>query len=236
MPYPAEVFTSSIVAVGDFNPAIFSPDWMEHNGLIGEEDAKSVRDVEEGRPMLVSHQATNFETKWFSLQVLANQFALTSKDALSPALKDLAVGIFQLVPHTPITAIGLNFLAHYKLPNEEEYHRLGDTLAPKAIWQRLYPDYITGLADVTVRIQQGVRGEPLKSKDEKRIALQPSAMFRFGAFLSYNDHHDVGVNDSDNLMSAERVAILIDKEWESSWKDALRVFDAVLTEALRVAI
>ena len=114
--HTAEIFTSSVVAVGDFNPAIFSPDWLEGNKLIGKSDADTVR---ESKSMISSHQVTSFETKWFALQVLENRFSLTSKDALSPALKDLAVGIFQLVPHTPVTAVGLNFLAHFKLTSED---------------------------------------------------------------------------------------------------------------------
>ncbi len=228
----AEILTSAIVAVGDFNPAIFSPDWMERNKLIGKDDADSVREGRQGKPLLISHQVATFETKWFALQVLENQFSLTSKDALSPAFKDLAVSIFQLVPHTPVSAVGLNFLGHYKLASEDEYHRVGDVLAPKGIWEELYPDAMPGLADLTVRIQRGSRGEPLKTKDEKRISVQPSEKIRFGVFLSYNDHHDVSARDEDNLRSGERVATLIDSEWESSWRDADRVFDGVLSRAL----
>ena len=232
MAHTAEIFTSAIVAVGDFNPAIFSPDWLERNRLIGKDDADTVREGGQGKSLLVSHQVAVFETKWFALQVLENQFSLTSKDALSPAFKDLAVGIFQLVPHTPVTAVGLNFLGHYKLASEADYHRVGDVLAPKDIWKALYPDDMPGLADLTIRIQHGIRGEPLKTKDEKRIAIQPSDKIRFGAFLSYNDHHDVSSSDEDKLSPAERAANVIDSEWESSWQDAVRVFDGVLSKAL----
>ena len=233
MAHTAEILTSAIVAVGDFNPAIFSPDWMERNNLIGKDDADSVREGRQGKSLLVSHQVAAFETKWFAIQVLENQFSLTSKDALSPAFKDLAVSIFQLVPHTPVTAVGLNFLGHYKLASEDEYHRVGDVLAPKDIWKELYPDAMAGLADLTIRIQRGSRGEPLKTKDEKRIAVQPSDKIRFGAFLSYNDHHDMIASGDASLNPGERVASLIDSEWESSWQDAVRVFDGVLSGALR---
>ena len=232
MAHTAEILTSSIVAVGDFNPAVFAPDWLERNRLIEQDDADTVREGNQGKSLLVSHQVTAFETKWFALQVLENQFSMTSKDALSPAFKDLAVGIFQLIPHTPVTAVGLNFLAHYKLSGEDEYHRVGDMLAPKEIWKALYPDEMPGLAELTVRIQRGIRGEPLKSKDERRISVQPSNKIRFGAFLSYNDHHDVSASDEDGLTPAERVAKVIDGEWESSWKDAVRVFDGVLSRAV----
>lgn len=233
MTHSAEILTSSIVAIGAFNPAIFSPDWLERNDLIGKSDADEVREASVGKSLIVSHEATFFETKWFALQVLEQQFSLTSKDALSPAFKDLAVGIFQLVPHTPVTAVGLNFLGHFKLASEDECHRVGDTLAPKDIWKALYPDESPGLADLTIRIQPWTRDVPLKTKDEKRISVQPSNKIKFGAFLSYNDHHDVSASDEDNLRPAERVATVIDNGWESAWHDAVRVFDVVLSMALR---
>jgi hypothetical protein len=231
--HTAEILASSIVCVGDFNPAIFSPDWLERNELIGRSDADAVREGSAGKSLLVSHQVSSFETKWFSLQVLENQFALTSKDALSPAFKDLAAGIFQLVPHTPVAAVGLNFSGHFKLSDEEAYHRVGDVLAPKDVWQTLYPDEMPGLADLTIRVQRGTRGEPLKSKDEKRISVQPSQVIKFGAFLTYNDHHDVSVREEGGPSPAERVAAIIDSTWEAAWRDAVRVFDGVLTWALR---
>lgn len=232
----AEILSSAIVVLGDFNPAIFSPDWLDRNALIGKADADEARERTSGQPLLVSHQVSAFETKWFALQVVENQFSLTSKDALSPAFKDLAVGMFQLVPHTPVTAVGLNFLAHFKLGSKEEFHRVGDVLAPKTIWNDLYPEEAAGLADLTIRIQRNKRGEPLKTKDERRISVQPSNKIRFGVYITYNDHHDVTVSkdgeEVDKVRPAERVATIIDNQWESSWRDAVRVFDGVLSKAL----
>lgn len=233
MAHTAEILASSIVIVGDFNPAIFSPDWLERNDLIGKGDADTAREGSQSRPMIVSHQVATFETEWFALQVLENQFSLTSKGAFSPAFKDLAVGIFQLVSHTPVTAVGLNFMGHFKLASEDEHYRVGDVLAPKEIWDALYPDERSGLEDLTIRIQKGTREEPLKTKDGKRISVQPSKKFKFAVFMSYNDHHDMGAIEEDGLRPAERVANVIDNEWESSWQDAVRVFDGVLSMALK---
>lgn len=232
MPYTADILTSSIVVIGHFNPAIFSPDWMEKNGLIGADDAEVVRQGGAGKQLIVSHQVTTFETKWFALQVLENQFSLTSKDALSPAFKDLAVSIFQLLPHTPLTALGLNFLAHFKLANEQDYHRVGDVLAPKNIWDELYPNEHAGLANLTIRIQQGSREEAIKSKDEKRIAVQPSSKFKFGAYLTYNAHREISGEGEESVRPGERAASIIDSEWESAWQDSMRVFDTVLTRTI----
>jgi hypothetical protein len=227
--YTAEIFTSAIVVVGDFNPAIFTPDWLEKTALIGGGDADAAR---ESKSLLVSHQVSNLETKWFALQVTENRLSLTSKDVVSPAFKDLAVGIFQLVPHTPIAAVGMNFLGHYKLAGDDDYHRVGDMLAPKDIWKALYPDEMQGLQVLTIRVQRGTRAEPLKSRDEKRISVQPSERVKCGVFLSYNDHHAVGTSDDESLRPGERVAAIIDGQWESSWQDALRVFDGILSSTL----
>ncbi|HKV54034.1 MAG TPA: hypothetical protein VJN94_05265 [Candidatus Binataceae bacterium] len=233
MTHTPEILSSTIVALGDFNPAIFSPDWLERNGLIGKADADTARDKSQKQQLLVSHQATTFETKWFALQVLENQFILSSKDALSPALKDLAVGIFQLVPHTPVTAVGLNFQAHFKLTSEDDYHRIGDVLAPKDIWNALCPEEAAGLTNVTIRLQHWKRGDPPpKSADHKNISLQPSAVYKLGVYMSYNDHHDLNASVDDNSSSAERMVAIIDKHWEPSWREATRVFDGVLSAAL----
>jgi hypothetical protein len=234
MPYTAEILASSIIVVGNFNPAIFSPDWLEKNGLIGNEDAEVARDGSEGTQMIVSKQVTTFETGWFSLQVLDNRLALTSKGALSPAFKDLAVGILQLVPHTPVVAVGLNFLAHFKLNSEDAYHLVGDVLAPKTIWDTLYPGCMVGLAELTIAIQQGVRGKPPETNDAKRITVQPSTKIKHGIHMSYNDHHDVQTAD-DRTRPAERVAEIIDDQWELSWQDAVRAFDTVLSMTLNKA-
>ncbi len=232
MAYTPEILTSAIIALGDFNPAIFSPDWLERNGLIGKDDADSAREGDQGRSMIISRQVATFTTGWFTIQVLENQFSLTSEGAFSPAFKDLAVGILQLVPHTPVTAVGLNFIGHFKLANEIDYHRVGDVLAPKDIWKSLCPDDAPGLASLSVRIQRGTRDEPLETKDEKRITLQKSKKFKFGIYLAYNDHHDVSDVD-DELRPAEHVAAIIDNQWEFAWQDALRLFDGVFSMALK---
>jgi hypothetical protein len=229
--HTAEIFTSSIVAVGDFNPAIFSPDWLERNKLIGEGDAAFARDRSTGRPLIVTHQVSNFETEWFSLQVLENQFTLTSKGVLSPAFKDLAAGVFQLVSHTPVVAVGLNFVGHFKLASADEYHRIGDVLAPKGIWDTLYPGEVAGLEQLTVRFQRGTRDNLVQTKDEKRITLQSVRNIKYGASLSINNHHNV-TDSAENLSPAERVSNIIDSQWEAAWRDAVRVFDQLISMAV----
>ena len=226
----ADIFGSSVVAVGAFNPAIFSPDWLERNKLIGQDDAENTK---KEKSLLISQQITVLETEWFALQILENKFSLTNKGAVTPAFKDLAVGILSLVPHTPITAIGLNFLAHFRLGSEAEYFKIGDVLAPKSIWNSLYPDKNSaGLGNLTIRVQDAERGQTPRSNNEKRISIQPSDKVKFGVFLSFNDHREIIESKEAGMTTAEQAAALIDSEWQNSWDDAVRVFDSVVSQAL----
>lgn len=227
MAHSLETLTSSIVAVGKFNPAIFSPDWLEKNGLIGAADADDARNASS---TVISHQASFFETAWFSLQVLEGQYSLTSKGALTPALRDLAVSIFQLVQHTPVEALGLNFIAHYKLPSLALCHKIGDTLAPKEIWNSLYPgeDRSAGLGNLVIRIQNGERDHP-KNEDEIRLTVQPSTLVKgLGVAFLYNNHMKSPSENPNGLWVSDTVRA----KWESAWSDATRVFEQVMSKCL----
>ncbi len=226
----ADIFSSSIVAVGAFNPAIFTPEWLERNNLIGKSDLDGAQKSES---LIVSHQVCAFETDWFGLHVLEEQFSLTSKGPLTPAFADLAIGILSLVPHTPITAVGLNFLGHYRLASTDEYHQVGDVLAPKAIWDGLYPEErtTTGLADLTMLIQRTDKNRNPVSGDKKQISIQPSTKVPCGVFFAYNDHHAINPSNA-SITAAEVAAETIVVNWEPSRQDAVRVFDGILSQAL----
>lgn len=224
------MFASSVVGLGSFNPAILSPDWLEHHKLIGGQDADAAR---QGKTLIVTHQVAQFETNWFALQVIENQFSLTSKGAVTTAFKDLVVGILTLLPQTPISAIGLNFMGHFKLATRDEYHKIGDVFAPKAIWLELFPKGLAGVADLTMLIQDASRDDDTtKSKDMRRISLQPSAIVKQGIYLSYNDHRDLGPDAQSALMPAERAASIVDNDWETARQEAVRVFDSLISKAL----
>jgi hypothetical protein len=229
----AQVYGSSVIALGAFNPAIVSPDWLEHHKLIGTEDAEIAR---QGRSLLITHQVAQFEGPYFALQVIENQFALTSKGAMTPLFRDLFVGMLQLLPQTPVTALGLNFTGHYKLDNVDDYHAIGDVLAPKSIWSELFPgsEQAAGLANLTIRVDPMSRDSTVqKSKSHKHVTLQPSTIVKHGVFLSYNDHHDISKSDQSESMPAERAAAIVDSEWDSCNSFAKDLFDKLIAKSLR---
>ena len=229
-----EEFSSTIVALGDFNPPIFSPDWLERNGLIGEEDAATARKDDS---LVVTKQLTRFQTDWFILEVIEQRFSLTGRGPLaaSPTLKDLAAGIFLLVPHTPIRAVGLNFFAHYKFLIEADYHKVGDVLAPKTVWNKVVApegDKDIGLLNLTMQILPSKRGERPTTKDLRQVGVQRSPKVTNGILLSYNDHHEAAFDSDKDKASAESAVEVIYEHWEAAWSDATRIFDELIALSL----
>lgn len=235
MAHVLEIFSSSIVAVGAFNPAIFSPDWLEARELIGSGDAEVART---NKSLIVSSQVATIQTNWFALQVLENQFSLTSQGALSPGFRDLALGVMTLLPHTPISAVGLNFMGHFKMGSPAEYNKIGDRLVPKAVWNELFHEENNhvGVQMLTVSVQKIKREAdggltPLIS-DRKNISVEPSNKLKLGVFLSCNDHREIDHSKLENQTAAERVAEILESDWQSSWDASLKLFDDLITKLL----
>lgn len=225
MLYKPEVTSATIVAIGAFNPAIFTPDWLEGNGLVGKDDANGIRDAAN---LVITRQVTVLEAESFALQIDEEKFQATCKGVLTPALRDLVLGILELLPQTPIRALGQNFDTVFKFFDEAAYHRVGDVLAPKDIWEKVYAEEnrAIGLGTLTIQIQDGTRGK-LRSADSRNITIQRTAA-KFPAIrFAYNDHHDFA-EASDDRTSAEHAAEVLRTTWEDAWHDSSRVFNQVL--------
>ena len=228
-----EIFGASVIVIGDFNPAIISPDWLEQNNLIGKDDAEDARQ-DDGT--VISHKATQFETSWFAMQVLERQFSLTSKGLLSPSIKDLAVGIFSTLSHTPISAMGINFMAHYKMLKADHYFKIGDVIAPKTIWSELFKDEneSIGLEALVMRVEPCKRGDTPTTGDLKRITLQISNKVHQGIFFSLNDHHNiVKIPNGSSTDAADKIVMLLEQEWQNTLDESKNIFDTVIERALQ---
>jgi len=229
------MYGSSIVALGAFNPSIVTPDWLESRGLLGKEDAEEARQTPN---LLISHQVAQFEGPFFVLQLLENQFSLTSKGAMTALLKDLFVGILQLLPQTPVTALGINFHGHYKLDNLNDYHAIGDAVAPKGIWKSLFPgaDQWQGLQNLTMRIEPVTRN-PVNyvATDYKLIMIQPSSVVKHGVYLSMNDHRDIASRKLSECLPAETAAEIVDQDWDSANDFAIKLFNNLIDITLQKA-
>lgn len=225
-----EIFGSAVVVVGSFNPPIFTPDWLANHNLIGNEDADKARQG----AIVITRQLSRFETDWFIFQVTEEQFSITSNGALTPSIKDLAIGALSLLPHTPVRAVGVNFFAHYKITNVDEAHKVGDALVPKDIWKQVFPgeNRSVGMVDATVVVEPYKRGDKPKSRDKKQLSVQPSAKVPGGIFLSYNDHHEMA-SETGEKPSVDWCLQQIEDHWQPIWEDSKRVFEGIIEHAIK---
>lgn len=224
MPMSPEIVDAAIVAVGSFNPPIVNVDWLQLHGLIGEGDAEVARSND---GFIVSRPISKFQTDAFAIQVLENQLSVTSLGPVTPALPDLAMSILELLPHTPVTALGINVQAHYKMASESIYHGVGDTLVPKQIWSQLLPGKDIGMADLTVLIRDGSRENPETTPNVKRISVQPSTRLKFGVYFRMNDHYELD-DSGKRLTCARDAAAIVRSKWNATYNVSIELFEKIL--------
>ena len=107
-PMSAELASSNVVvAAHHFNPSILSQIWLVRNDIVGEDQF--------GRGCLFSDQVTRVESDEFSLLVVLPQMQFVPKvevEKQQELLVSKAGAIVRALPHTPYSAVGINFVWH----------------------------------------------------------------------------------------------------------------------------
>ena len=124
-----EISSVSVILLGDFNPAIFTPAWFALHGLLPKGAADSA-DLNVAHP-----QTTSFSADWLQLNVLVDQFSAETRQAPHIRLCDLVVRVFkEHLFHTPLRALGINRQVHFRVRSQSARDRIGRTLAPVDVW------------------------------------------------------------------------------------------------------
>jgi len=205
---------ATIVMLGSFNPTIFQPRWLGAQHLIRPEEAESAK-IE-----IIRAEVAEFSTEWFHLQVLQNRLALSSADPgqYSP-LRDLAAAMFAILSHTPVTALGLNRLFHFKMPSSESWHGVGHLLAPKELWKPIMEG--PGLRTMTMEGRHKQPGGGLL-----HIKVEPSAKVEQGVYLEINEEFRAS-GDSESE-GAQWVPGRLFQHWDVTMKFAEETADYLL--------
>jgi len=197
--------TFSVVAIGMFNPAIFHPQWLAKNNLIRDEeaDASTVK--------FISNDVSIIEGPWFALQVTGDRFALESLDPVQNlAARDLVVGIFKILEHTPMNAIGLNVTKQYQFKDESTWHQFGDYYAPKTTWD--------GVMEKAGMLNLAIVGRVKYSEEQDvpvRVVLDSSRQkTQFGVQVAINHHYQKPQPASKDAGNAGQFIEVISKNYE----------------------
>lgn len=216
---PAEPFAEdfNIVFLGNFNPAIFHPEWFCRHNLIGAEAAA------EANVSVVSPQVTEIDVGHIHLECTNERLVLrTSRASHTEMLLDLARGILGILPHTPLKAAGINHEAHYRAESELQWHKIGHELAPKTlIWDKICEN--PGMLKLTVQsprtdwdyaLQENFTVEPYGNLHVKHPAL----------IVRANTHFSIPDNLEDaNFPETDIVSSFVETQWENATKRARTV-------------
>ena len=134
----------------------------------------------------------------------------------------MITGILTKLPHTPISAAGINQFLHLPTGGEANWHKVGDTLAPKElIWVTLYER--PGLANISIQYPRQGRFPGFIN-----IAVQPSPLIPHGIMVSSNTE----LRATDQVGSAPQVVDFIQTEWSNAIKEAKRVAEVIFRKIL----
>lgn len=194
-------YTRSIVLLGDFNPKIYQPAWFAAENLIGKQEA-------EGAKIGVIHPDVSiFSVDWARIEILRERFLVeTTQQLIDKPLRDLVLGTFSILRHTPIRVLGINTSMHFRVASDEIYHNAGHRLAPKDIWEGVLDS--PGLTRIMMR--ESVRRDGKRGYIDVRI--EPSAEVMPGLFITVNDHYECDA--SQEVIGCDKVLTILKDDWE----------------------
>jgi hypothetical protein len=227
-----EIGGCSIVLVGTFTPALFSPQWMARHHLISDQAADS---AEIG---MIHPEICTFRLDKTVVTVEATRFSLETNEAPWVMISDLAVNIFSdVLPHTPINRLGINRTVHFQVESEHFRNEIGRRLAPTQPWgewgaemEGAEPSERAGSFSLTMvqpRKEEGLSGHT-------QATVEPSLVLkgRAGIFVQIND--DFILLNGDPLDGANKAVNLISERFQPSIDRSEWIIDQVM--ALRESV
>jgi hypothetical protein len=205
----------SIVLLGAFNPRIFQPAWFVREGLLSAE-AESGSQIE-----LINNDYCAFQTDWCRIEVLPDRFmAITRAAPIQDALRDLVLGAFTTLRHTPVAKIGMNSHGHFELRDDKSWHQFGHVVAPKG---ELWDPILRNPGTLTVEVQ----AERTDGRDgHLRVKVQPSTVVPHGIFIETNS--EVRSEDTE---SAGWLTDVLTQGWSANREEVSAIRDHLLAFA-----
>jgi len=218
----------TIVLVGQFNPAIFRPEWFRSRELAATDDlARTEVDI-------IHPEVARFRLPWATIHVQREQFVVSTTEDPFVRIHDLVLKIFvENLRHTPVFHIGINREAHFRLSGRAAIDKIGYALAPPTAWGEWAGDITSG----DENNHGGLRSLTMEQSrvDDRRAgyiraSVQPSVMYVPGIWMQINDHYEVADKSTPPDGSAEIMKVL-----EESFDRSVSRSEWIMDQILRLA-
>ena len=186
-----EISGVSVVLLGSFNPAIFTPAWFSLHEIL----PKSAAD---NADLQVAHgQLAVFSTEWLQLHVTPDRFHATTQQGPLVRVRDLVARVFrEHLFHTPVKAIGINREIHFRANSPAARDRVGRRLAPVEPWGEIAETLELGGEDggMTSLTMRGSRPDRRPPGGHINVTVEPSVRIDdgrsgLGLYVHINDHY-----------------------------------------------
>jgi hypothetical protein len=225
----SELSQVSLVLVGNFNPTIFQPTWLVRHQLIsgGAADAADITVI---HPDITAFAIENL----FTLQVERERFSVVRMVAPYMPICDLVSRIFgDLLFHTPISKLGINFLTHFDAGSRSIRDKIGELLAPREPWGE-WGKLVSsgegakqgGLQSLTM-IQRNVSDRPagwVSAKVEPSVRITGG---QTGIYMEVNDHYEL----LEPAQDARAIVSILQEKFDSSVRNSASIVDQIMSLA-----
>jgi len=193
---------SSVVFIGSFNPMIFQPSWFSDNDLMAESLTSMAEEV------IITRELSIFVVSNIHVQVELGRFSLTTSDAsMAPVIRDIAVGCFSVLEHTPLDLLGMNLDSTFESIPDQKWDKMTSRFAPSAPW-----DSVLEKPQMRVILMEGRRAGCNASKVTIRVQPQlPS-----GCLVAINQHYVLGQEERTSVQQRNENALrALQDDWQS---------------------
>lgn len=186
-----EYLSTTIVLVGDFNPAIFQPAWFAANELISQTEADNAE------IQVIHPDVSSFHADWLRIRVEKNRFVAETSEQPYIRLHDLVVRTFgDYLSQTPIKEVGINFSVHIHMSGVDSHNRIGRTLAPVEPWgamgdlMKKFPPGDRQHGGLKV-LKMQIPREDNDYEGARFVTVEPSNRVKNGVYIMTNDHYSL---------------------------------------------
>ncbi len=223
-----DISNASVVLLGRFNPAIFTPAWFVLHELLP-------KPVADRHDLQVAHdQIVAFSTDWLRVEARPDRFQVETQQAPYIRLHDLVIRLFEEhLFHTPVRAFGINRDVHFRAPSRGAWNAVGRLIAPLSPWEGLSDKLdLTGeqggLSSLSMR-QSDMSDRP--PGGHLNVTVEPSSRVgggQTGIYVAVNDHYEI--ND-ESPQGRGQLFDLLKQHFETSLRRAEDIVDHVMSMA-----